>query len=77
MNADNTIKLDVTIERLITTEQLIEVWLAAREHHEKCTNRNCYLPYPPPKCPECLLYLTTTEALTIAARTITIGKAEE
>jgi hypothetical protein len=77
MNAEHTIKLDVSIERLITTEQLIEVWLAAREHHEECISRNFNLPYPHPECPECALYFTTTEALTIAARTVTIGKADE
>jgi hypothetical protein len=75
MNADNTIKLDVTIERLITTEQLIEVWFAAREHHEK--SHVAWGETPPNECPECRLYRVTTEALTIAARTITIGKAGE
>lgn len=75
MNAEHTIKLDVSIERLITTEQLIEVWLAAREHNEKCASM--HLSSSDFKCPECLLYVTTTEALTIAARTVTIGKADE
>ena len=75
MNAENTIKLDVSIERLITTEQLIEVWLAAREHNEKCAAMR--LSSSDFKCPECLLYFTTTEALTIAARTVTIGSAGE
>ena len=75
MNADNTITLNVTIDRLITTEQLIDVWFAAREHHEKAHVNEQFVNTR--DCPECLLYRVTTEALTIAARTITIGKAEE
>jgi hypothetical protein len=73
MNADNTIKLDVTIERLITTEQLIEVWMAARQHHERCVPIFGSVGHEE-KCPECLLYRTTTEALIMATRTVTIGE---